>query len=107
VAIESFKAWRTLSSANLIFIMKLGFPNPCRSYDPEGHGVRFWAHDGALEIPFFVEAEALSRISPKADHDEPGFLGAFDLNREQIHKVAAKVYARYAKASYTLAASNF
>jgi len=87
--------------------MKLDFPNPSRSYDAEGERVRFWAHDGALEISFFVEAEALKRISPKTTCDEMGFLAAFDRNRKQIENVAKKVYSRHSKGSYTLAALNF
>ncbi len=87
--------------------MKLDFPNPSRSYDADGHRVRFWAHDGALEISFFVETGALNRLSPETDRDEAGFLVAFDLNRARIQRAAAEIYSRYSKDSYTLTASNF
>ena len=87
--------------------MSLNFPNRSRSYDATHHRVRFWAYDEALEISFFVDEDALSRISPKTGLDEAGFLDAFDGNRERIFKAAGKVYLRNTKGSYTLAASDF
>jgi hypothetical protein len=68
--------------------------------------VRFWAYDEALEVPFFVEAEALYRMDPQATKDELGLLGAFDLHRGRIFKAADRVYARHRRGSYTLAASD-
>jgi len=44
--------------------MPLSFPNESRSYDARQRCVRFWAYDESLEIPFFVEADALCRIDP-------------------------------------------
>ena len=41
--------------------------------------MRFWEYDEALEIPFFVEADALYHIDPKATKDELSLLNAFDL----------------------------
>jgi hypothetical protein len=87
--------------------MPLNFPNRSRSYDATRHCVRFWAYDEALEVSFFVEEGALSRISPKTGLNEAGFLNAFDGNRERIFKAAGKVYSRNSKGSYTLAASDF
>ena len=87
--------------------MKLSFPNECRSYDARQRCVRFWAYDEALEIPFFVEADALCRLDPSATRDEPGLLDAFDRCRSRIFKSADRVYARRRrKGSYTLAASD-
>ena len=42
----------------------LSFPNQSRSYDARQNCVRFWAYDQALEIPFFVNADALCGIDP-------------------------------------------
>lgn len=87
--------------------MALNFPNQSRSYDQRGHRVRFWGHDGAFEICFFVEQSALGRINPDAKRDEAGLLNAFDRNRSRILEVAAKLYSRCRRNSYTLLASDF
>lgn len=84
----------------------LSFPNPCRSYDARQRRVRFWAYDAATEIPFFVEADALCCIEPKATKDEPGLLNAFDLHRSRIYKAADRVYSLRRRGLYTLAASD-
>ena len=86
--------------------MPLNFPNRSRSYDARQRCVRFWAYDEALEIPFFVEADALCHIDPKAIKDEPGLLNAFDLHRSRICKAADRVYSRRRRGSYTLAVSD-
>jgi len=86
--------------------MALNFPNPSRSYDEAKHCVRFWAYDGSLEIPFFVEEEALCRIDPKAVQTEAGFLRTFDVHRDWILKAASRVYSRNRRGSYTLAAPD-
>jgi Protein of unknown function (DUF1488) len=86
--------------------MPLNFPNQSRSYDARQRCVRFWAYDEALEIPFFVEADALCHIDPKATKDELGLLNAFDLYRGRICKAADRVYSRHRRGSYTLAASD-
>jgi Protein of unknown function (DUF1488) len=86
--------------------MPLSFPNESRSYDARMRCVRFWAYDEALEIPFFVEADALRRIDPNATIDEPGLLGAFDRQRARIFKAANRVYSRRQRGSYTLAPSD-
>ena len=87
--------------------MALNFPNQSRSYDQRGHRVRFWGHDGAFEISFFVELGALGQITPDAKRDETGLLNAFDRNRDKILEVAAKLYSRCRRDSYTLLASDF
>ena len=84
----------------------LSFPNQSRSYDARQNCVRFWAYDQALEIPFFVDADALCCIDPNVTRDEPGLLGAFDLHRARIFKAADGVYFRRHRGSYTLTASD-
>lgn len=86
--------------------MPLTFPNQSRSYDARQRCVRFWAYDESLEIPFFVEADALHRIDPKATLDEPGLLNTFDSHRGRIFKAANRIYSRRSRGSYTLAASD-
>jgi hypothetical protein len=87
--------------------MALSFPNESRSYDARQRCVRFWAYDGALEVSFFVEADALCRIDPTATGDERGLLNAFDRCRSRIFRSADRVYSRHRyKGSYTLAASD-
>ena len=89
----------------------LHFPNPSRSYDETGHGVRFWGYDRTMEISFFVEDDALNKVSPETSADETGFLNAFDVNRNRICAVAWDIYLRRHKAAhifaYTLTDSDF
>jgi len=73
--------------------MTLSFPNPSRSYDPNQHRIRFWGHDSALEVPFFLEEDAIFVLYPKTANTEAGILAAFDKARETILGVAAKVYS--------------
>jgi hypothetical protein len=87
--------------------MALNFLNQSRSYDGTLHAVRFWGHDGAMEVSFYVHEDALKRIQPGLGSDEPGILGAFDANRNVIHTVAAKAYRRGRKSSYGLYAADF
>ncbi len=82
--------------------MPLSFPNAQRSFDSRRRCIRFWAHDAAFEIPFFVDADALSRIDPDATDDEPGLLAVFDLNRARVNAAAGRAYARDRRGSYTL-----
>jgi hypothetical protein len=85
----------------------IDFPNHSRSYDPTRRAVRFWGSDSAIEVSFFVNEDALTRIQPEASLDESGFLSAFDANRDLICAAAAKVYVRGSKGSYDLVAANF
>lgn len=87
--------------------MPLSFPNQSRSFDATRCAVRFWGHDSAMEASFFVTDDALRRISPGMRRDGDGLLSAFDLNRELIHTIAAKVYGRGRKGSYELVAADF
>jgi hypothetical protein len=87
--------------------MPLNFPNLSRSYDATRRMVRFWGYDRSIEASFFVAEEALHRIEPDLDFNAEGFLRAFDLHRDRIYAVAAKVYARGRRGSYNLCAADF
>ena len=87
--------------------MTLSFPNSCRSYDATRHAVRFWGHDSAMEASFFVTADALRRLQPGLPADEADLLRTFDLHRDLICTIAAKIFARGKKGSYDLVASDF
>ena len=69
--------------------------------------VRFWGHDSAIEVSFFIAADALTRIQPGARPDASGFLNAFDSNRDLICAAAARVYLRGSRDSYDLVAAHF
>jgi hypothetical protein len=85
----------------------IDFPNRSRSYDSTRRAVRFWGHDSAIEASFYINEDALTRIQPDARRDEPGFLSAFDSNRDLICAAVAKVYIRGSRGSYELVAANF
>ena len=85
----------------------IDFPNHSRSYDSTRRAVRFWGHDSAIEASFFIKEDALTRIQPDAQPDEPGFLSAFDSNRDLICAAAARMYVRGSRGSYDLVATNF
>lgn len=87
--------------------MALNFPNIARSYDTTKRRVRFWAHDSALEVSFFVEADALMKIDPDSDGAEAGLLQTFDDGRQRIQEVATAVYSRGRGYSYILTAADF
>ncbi|MGH6946495.1 MAG: DUF1488 domain-containing protein [Kiloniellales bacterium] len=90
----------------------LSFPNESRSYDATRGCVRFWGHDSALEISFFVHASALCKLRPQtvdsgADDGEAAFLAAFDEARARILEVAIKAYKRRPDYAFVLLASDF
>ena len=87
--------------------MNSNFTNPSRSYDATRQAVHFWGYDGSMEVSFFVAADALRQLRPSTSGEEDAFLGVFDANRQRIHEVAAKVYARRPMGSYDLQASDF
>ena len=89
--------------------MRLSFPNPSRSFDASRSCVLFWGYDSAIEVSFFVEANALKRLCPEISGAETAFLKAFDAARNRIHEVADKVYVRDRKGSYAyiLVADDF
>ena len=44
--------------------MALSFPNKSRAFDATRRAVRFWGHDSAMEVAFFVTEDALKRVEP-------------------------------------------
>ena len=87
--------------------MALSFPNNSRSYDATRQAVRFWGYDRAMEASFFVMVDALRRLQPDMPTDEADLLRAFDLHRDLICTIAARVFARGKKGSYDLVAADF
>ncbi len=82
--------------------LAISFPNQSRSYDATRRAVRFWGYDRSMENSFFVTADALMQIQPNLQPDVTGLLRAFDINRDRIYAIAAKVYARGRRGSYEL-----
>jgi hypothetical protein len=82
--------------------LAVNFPNQSRSYDATRQAVQFWGYDRSMESSFFVTADALKQIQPNLQADTAGLLRAFDINRERIYAIAAKVYSRGRRGSYEL-----
>ena len=80
----------------------IDFPNPSRSYDATRHAVHFWGYARSMESSFFVTAEALKQIQPDLRFNPADILHTFDLNRDRIYAIAAKVFSRGRKGSYEL-----
>ncbi len=94
--------------------MPISFPNVSRSYDPTRRRVRFWGYDTALEITFFIDADALVSKGPAGsagkqavERTETAVLQAFDDCRERIHQVAAAAHARGPAYTHVLTAADF
>jgi hypothetical protein len=87
--------------------MSLSFPNQSRSYDATLRAVRFWGHDGAMEVSFFVNEDALKRLEPRSQPTESELLRAFDSHRDLIYAAAARAYRRGRKGSYELTLAEF
>jgi hypothetical protein len=87
--------------------MTINFPNPSRSYDAKRRYVCFWGYDQVIEVSFFVEEDALCRISPGTNRNEAGLLNAFDVHRERILRVAGEVHSKRGKISHFLKESDF
>ena len=85
----------------------LSFPNASRSYNSGRRCIRFWGHDGALEISFFMDEAALVQIAIGTPKGESALLESFDLNRERILVAARNVYGRRRQGSYELASTDF
>jgi hypothetical protein len=85
----------------------LAFPNHSRAFDATRRAVRFWGHDSAMEVSFFVTEDALRRVVPDIGGNEAGFLAAFDGHRELILAVAVRVYMRGHKGSYDIVPTDF
>jgi len=60
-----------------------------------------------MEALFFTTEEALQRVQPNMQLNEVALLRAFDLNRDTVQAVAAKVYNRGSRRSYVLVRSDF
>lgn len=88
-------------------VTTLNFPNVSRSYDATRRRVRFWGYDSALEISFFVDADALMPVGLDAEVPEAELLQAFDEGRDRILEVAARVYARRRGYAHVLTAADF
>jgi hypothetical protein len=87
--------------------MTLAFPNSARSFDEVRKAVRFFGHDGMIEIRFFVEAEALAKGRGHAmGMSEAQCLSTFDAMRTPIYAAAKKVYAKYKRNMNILTASD-
>jgi hypothetical protein len=82
--------------------LAVSFPNRSRSYDATRRAIHFWGYDRSMESSFFLTADALKQIQPNLQSDVTGLLQAFDINRERIYAIAAKVYARGRRGSYDL-----
>lgn len=87
--------------------MALTFPNRSRSYDTAYQRVRFLGYDGLLEVPFFIEAAALSNAGSNTISAEEDNLAAFDAARGRILDVARQVYSYGRKNMYVLTPADF
>jgi hypothetical protein len=87
--------------------MTLDFPNVSRSYDETRDLIRFWGYDSAMEVSFFVEVDALTKLDPRTRTLEAGYLETFDAVRDRIHQVARKAYSRARRSAYLLVAADF
>lgn len=87
--------------------MTLSFPNRSRSYDTTRKAVRFWGHDTAMGASFFITRDALQRLHCGQFVNEAALLCAFDVHRDLICSVAAKVYLRGHRGSYDVEAADF
>ena len=85
--------------------MTMNFSNLSRSFEDKHNRIRFWGHDSALEITFFLEVGALVKINPETNSAEAGLLEAFDVSLERIHQAARKVYERDQNQSYVFVIS--
>jgi hypothetical protein len=82
--------------------MTINFPNNSRSYDATRRAVRFWGYDRSMESSFYMTVDALKRLQPNVSFDPLDLLRAFDVNRDKIYAIAARVYARGRRGSYDL-----
>lgn len=92
--------------------MTLNFPNESRNFDSRRNRVQFWGYDGAIEVSFFVGADALQKLNQinlEAVDIESSVLSVFDAARARIHQVADKVYGRGRRGEYAhcLAPTDF
>ena len=92
--------WKRRDSAAVN--LAVSFPNQSRSYDATRRAVHFWGYDRSMESSFFLTADALKQLQPNLQSDVTALLQAFDINRDRIYAIAAKVYARGRRGSYEL-----
>ena len=60
-----------------------------------------------MEVPFFIEEDALFRLNPKMKNDETSLLATFDSMRERIYTSAVGAHSRGSRSFYVLSASDF
>ncbi len=84
--------------------MALTFPNECRSFDDARQGVRFVGYDGMFEVPFVIEAAALTGDAPAGS--QSSCLAAFDSIRTSIHDAAGRIYKGRRPTVYVITASD-
>jgi hypothetical protein len=60
-----------------------------------------------MEVPFYMNEDALKRIQPGLRTDEAEILVAFNVNGDVIQMAVAKAYRRSHKISYRLFAVDF
>lgn len=87
--------------------MSLGFPNRIRSYDARNKRVRFWGHDSAIEIAFFLKEDVLLFLAPGTAPDETAILRAFDANWSRIMEIAGRAYDHNHTHAHILAVKDF
>jgi hypothetical protein len=88
--------------------MPLSFPNHSRSYDPVHRRIRFWGHDGAIEVPFFLDEDVIFILRPKTKNTEDEILAAFDSASERVFAAAGRAYAPgQSRSFYRLTAQQF
>jgi hypothetical protein len=63
--------------------------------------VRFQGYDRSMESSFFATVDAVKQIQPNVRSDAIDLLRAFDINRDRIYAIVAKVYARERRGSPT------
>jgi Protein of unknown function (DUF1488) len=73
---------------------------------PPGAEGAFGGHDRSMGASFFMTTEALTRLQPNVQSDAVDLLRAFDANRDRIHAIVARVYARGRMGSYDLVAAD-
>ncbi len=89
-------------------MMTLNFPNPSRHYDKSRQSIRFSGYDGAFEVLFRVDLDALPVQEKKRRVlGEKDYLSAFDRFRKSIQDVAGLAYSRGRKDIYWLTANDF
>ena len=63
-------------------------------------GVWFWGYDRTIEIAFYIDEGALSKIGSQVMAQEAKILSDFDASLERIREVAGAIYSRRRKAAH-------